>query len=329
MSSKVLSIASALVLSAGLASAEVPKVSADIAPVHSLVSKVMNGLGKPYLIIPAEASPHEYQLKPSEAKSLQESKLVFWIGEDLTPWLEKGLSTLAKNATITTLLKAEGIELLDFREGALFEAHDHSDHDDHDDHDHGKHKKKDDHDDHDDHAGHEGHDHGEHDPHAWLSPSIAKAWLNLIAAKLSEVDPNNASTYFSNASSAIKDLDTLSDEINKILDPIRKEKFVVFHDAYQYFENYFNISASGAISLGDASDPSPARLKEIKDRVEKEDIHCVLAEPQYNEGLVKAVIEGTHANNAIIDPLGVNLEIGPNLYDKLIRNLAINLSNCF
>jgi zinc transport system substrate-binding protein len=329
MTSKVLSIASALVLSAGLASAEVPKVSADIAPVHSLVSKVMNGLGKPYLIIPAEASPHEYQLKPSEAKSLQESKLVFWIGEDLTPWLEKGLSTLAKNATITTLLKAEGIELLDFREGALFEAHDHSDHDDHDDHDHGKHKKKDDHDDHDDHAGHEGHDHGEHDPHAWLSPGIAKAWLNLIAAKLSEVDPNNASTYFSNASSAIKDLDTLSDEINKILDPIRKEKFVVFHDAYQYFENHFNISASGAISLGDASDPSPARLKEIKERVEKEDIHCVLAEPQYNEGLVKAVIEGTHANNAIIDPLGVSLEIGPNLYDKLIRNLAINLSNCF
>ena len=204
MSSKVLSIASALVLSAGLASAEVPKVSADIAPVHSLVSKVMNGLGKPYLIIPAEASPHEYQLKPSEAKSLQESKLVFWIGEDLTPWLEKGLSTLAKNATITTLLKAEGIELLDFREGALFEAHDHSDHDDHDDH-----------------AGHEGHDHGENDPHAWLSPGIAKAWLNLIAAKLSEVDPNNASTYFSNASSANKDLDSLSDEINKILDPIR------------------------------------------------------------------------------------------------------------
>ncbi len=366
MSSKVLSIASALILSAGVASAEVPKVSADIAPVHSLVSKVMNGLGKPYLIIPAEASPHEYQLKPSEAKAIQESKLVFWIGEDLTPWLEKGLSTLAKDATITTLLKAEGIELLDFREGALFEAHDHSDHsdhddhddhndhdhgkhkkkddhDDHDDHDHGKHKKKDDHDDHDDHdhgkhkkkddhddhAGHEGHDHGEHDPHAWLSPGIAKVWLNLIAAKLSEVDPNNASTYFSNASSASKELDTLSDEINKILDPIRKEKFVVFHDAYQYFENHFNISASGAISLGDASDPSPARLKEIKDRVEKEDIHCVLAEPQYNEGLVKAVIEGTHANKAIIDPLGVSLEIGPNLYDKLIRNLAINLSNCF
>ena len=310
MSNKIFSISSAFVLGASFAVADVPKVAVDIAPVHSLVSKVMNGLGEPKLIIPAEASPHEYQLRPSEAKALQEAKLVFWIGEDLTPWLEKGLSTLASEATITALLEVDGIKLLDFREGALFEAHDHDDHSDHDDHD-----------DHD--------DHGEHDPHAWLSPGIAKVWLNLIAAKLSEVDPSNASTYFSNASSANKDLDSLSDEINKILDPIRKEKFVVFHDAYQYFEKHFNISASGAISLGDASDPSPARLKEIKERVEKEDIHCVLAEPQYKEGLVKAVIEGTHANNAVIDPLGVSLEIGPNLYDKLIRNLAINLSKCF
>ena len=135
--------------------------------------------------------------------------------------------------------------------------------------------------------------------------------------------------YIKKAKFGTGELDSLSDEINKILDPIRKEKFVVFHDAYQYFEKHFNISASGAISLGDASDPSPARLKEIKERVEKEDIHCVLAEPQYNEGLVKAVIEGTHANNAVIDPLGVGLEVGPTLYDKLIRNLATNLSNCF
>ena len=326
MSNKIVSMASALALTVGIASADVPKVAVDIAPVHSLVSKVMNGLGKPNLIIPSEASPHEYQLKPSGAKAIQESKLIFWIGEDLTPWLEKSLETLPKDASITTLLEVDGIELLDFREGALFEAHDHSDHedhDDHDDHDHGKNKKKDDHDD------HEGHGHGEHDPHAWLSPGIAKVWLNVIAAKLSEQDPSNASTYFSNASSAAKDLDALSDEINNILDPVRDEKFVVFHDAYQYFEKHFNISASGAISLGDASDPSPARVKEIKDRVENEDIHCVLAEPQYKVGLVKAVIEGTHANMAVIDPLGVGLEIGPTLYDKLIRNLATNLSNCF
>ena len=320
MSNRFIATTSALILSAGITLADAPRVAVDIAPVHSLVSKVMKGIGKPDLIIPAGASPHEYQLRPSEAKSIQDARLVFWIGEDLTPWLEKGLSSLAKEATVTTLLEVDGIELLDFREGALFEAHDHEDHDDHD---HDKHAKKDDHDD------HEGHGHGDHDPHAWLSPKIAKVWLNVIAAKLSEVDPKNAGTYFANANTARQDLDALSEEINKILDPMRDKKFVVFHDAYQYFEKDFNISASGAISLSDASDPSPSRLAEVRKRVFDESVKCVLAEPQFKKGLVKAVIEGTGSNTAVIDPLGIKLQAGPSLYENLIRNLATNLAKCF
>ena len=323
MSNKFLSTTSAFLLSTSILVADIPKVTVDIAPVHSLVSKVMNGVGKPDLIIPAGASPHEYQLKPSNAKSLQNADIVFWIGEDLTPWLEKGLSSLAQDASITSLLDLSGLELLSFREGALFEAHDHGeDHDDHDDHDHDK-KKHDDHDDHDDHA------HGEHDPHAWLSPQIAKIWLNVIAAKLSEVDPDNAAKYFSNAKSARDNVDSLVSEVNSILDPIRDKKFVVFHDAYQYFERDFGISASGAISLGDASDPSPARLAEIRKRVVDEAVECVLAEPQFNQGTVNAVVDGTKANTTVIDPLGVKLEAGPSLYENLIRNLATNLAKCF
>ena len=131
MSNKFLSTTSAFLLSTSMLVADVPKVTVDIAPVHSLVSSVMKGVGKPDLIIPAGASPHEYQLKPSNAKSLEDADVVFWIGEDLTPWLENGLESLAKDASITSLLGVDGIELLSFREGALFEAHDHGDHDDH------------------------------------------------------------------------------------------------------------------------------------------------------------------------------------------------------
>ena len=140
MSNKFLSTTSAFLLSTSMLVADVPKVTVDIAPVHSLVSSVMEGVGKPDLIMPAGASPHEYQLKPSNAKSLEDADVVFWIGEDLTPWLENGLESLAKNASKTSLLGVDGIELLSFREGALFEAHDHGDHDDHDDHYDGKKK---------------------------------------------------------------------------------------------------------------------------------------------------------------------------------------------
>lgn len=359
MSRKLIPLSTTAALMGGTAVADVPNVAVDIAPVHSLVARVMEGVGEPSLIVQPGASPHEYSLRPSEAAALQEADLVFWIGEDLTPWMEDAVATLATNAAVTTLLDADGITLLDFRENALFEAHEHGedeDHDDHghadhaeeedhdhkdhseakdhdhDEHDHEEHAEKDhDHDDHghEDHADHEGHAHGDHDPHAWLSPQNASTWLNVIAAQLSAADPDNAGAYFANASAAREEMEALSAEINTILDPVRGGSFIVFHDAYQYFENDFDFPASGAISISDASDPSPARIAEIQERVRNEGVDCVLAEPQFNPGIVATVLEGTEANTGVIDPLGAALKPGAELYPQLIRDMANTLAECF
>ncbi len=191
---------------------------------------------------------------------------------------------------------------------------------DHDhDHDHG----------HDDHAhGHDGHAHGEHDPHAWLSPDNAAVWLNVIAGKLSAADPDNAGTYFANAAAAREELEAVSADVNATLEAVRGLRFIVFHDAYQYFETAFDFPASGAISIGDATDPSPARIAEIQGRVADESIQCVLSEPQFNPGLVATVLDGTEATTAVLDPLGSDLEPGPDLYPQLLRNLAGSLASC-
>ena len=339
MSRKLLILSLTTALSGGLASAEVPQVAVDIAPVHSLVTRVMGGVGAPTLVIQVGASPHEYNLRPSEAQALQDANLVFWIGSDLTPWLADAIQTLAPNASTTALLESEGTIELEFRESALFEAHahddhdedKHADHDDHDDHDEDKHADHDDHDDHDEdkHADHDDHDdHGTHDPHAWLSPQNAKTWLNVIASKLSAADPKNAGIYFSNAAAGQTEIDALIAEVNVTLEPVRGMNFIVFHDAYQYFENDFDFPASGAISIGDASDPSPARIQEIQGRISNEGIDCVLAEPQFNPGLVATVMDGSEAKTGILDPLGAGLQPGAKLYPELIRNLSKALRNC-
>lgn len=353
MSRKLLPISFTAALMGGTAAADVPSVAVDIAPVHSLVARVMDGVGMPNLVIPAGASPHHYSLKPSEAKALQDSDVVFWMGEDLAPWLENAMETLADDADVTALLKADGTVLHEFREDALFEKHDHGDeerghedehgHDEHaeeehDAHHEDEHAHEDEHDEHaedehdhrdehDEHA-HDDHGHGAHDPHAWLSPSNAAAWLNLIAAELSAADPDNASAYFANAAAGRAEMEAVSAEVNEILAPVRGGSFVVFHDAYQYFEKDFDFPASGAISLSDASDPSPARIAEIQGRVRDEGIECVLAEPQFNPGIVATILDGTKANTAVIDPLGAELELGPNLYPQLIRNMATTLAGC-
>ena len=322
MSRKLLILSLTTALSGGLASAEVPQVAVDIAPVHSLVTRVMDGVGAPNLVIQVGASPHEYNLRPSEAQALQDANLVFWIGSDLTPWLADAIQTLAPNASTTALLESEGTIELEFRESALFEAHAH------DDHDEDKHADHDDHDDHDEdkHADHD--DHGAHDPHAWLSPQNAKTWLNVIASKLSAADPKNAGIYFSNAAAGQTEIDALIAEVNVTLEPVRGMNFIVFHDAYQYFENDFDFPASGAISIADASDPSPARIQEIQGRISNEGIDCVLAEPQFNPGLVATVMDGSEAKTGILDPLGAGLQPGAKLYPELIRNLSKALTNC-
>jgi zinc transport system substrate-binding protein len=321
MSRKLLTLSLTATLIGGTAFADTPQVAVDIAPVHSLVARVMDGVGTPNLIIQPGASPHEYSLRPSEAAALQNADLVFWIGSDLTPWLTDTIETLAPDATVTALLKADGTIELEFREGALFEAHEHDDHADEaqdDGHDN--------HDEHDEEAGHD--DHGAHDPHAWLSPQNAMTWLNVIAGQLSAADPDNAGAYFANAAAGRTEIEVLIDEVNATLDPVRDGQFIVFHDAFQYFEMDFDFRASGAISIGDASDPSPARIAEIQGRIAEQGIDCVLAEPQFNPGLVATVLDGTEAETGILDPLGSDLEPGPALYPQLIRNLSTALAGC-
>ncbi|MGK7652309.1 metal ABC transporter solute-binding protein, Zn/Mn family [Roseovarius sp. B08] len=381
MSRNLLPLSAAVAVLAGPALAEAPQVAVDIAPVHSLVARVMDGVGEPVLIVAPGASPHEYSLRPSEAAAMQDADVVFWIGPDLTPWLEDALGTLSGEARVVTLMEADGTVELPVRENALFEAHDHGDHgdeghddhahdhgheddaahehaehdheeheeaghDEHADHDHEAHEEAghDDHAEHDhadhadhghdehaehdeDHAGH-GHAHGDHDPHAWLSPDNAATWLNAIAASLSAADPDNAGAYYANAAAGREEIDSLKAEIDGILEPARDGSFIVFHDAYQYFEAAFDLTASGAISVSDASDPSPARVAEIRDRVSEAGVTCVMSEPQFSRGIVEAVTDGAAVNVGVIDPLGSDLEPGVQLYPQLLRNLATALAEC-
>ena len=322
MSKNFISLAAGMAMIGGVAMSDTPKVAVDISPVHSLVSRVMLGVGTPDLIVQAGASPHGYTLRPSEAKALQDAQMVFWMGESLSPWMEGALDTLSSDATIITLLETDETILLEFREGAMFEENDHDNHGDEKHDDHGDKK-------HDDHGDEKHEDHGSHDPHAWLSPDNARIWLNLIASQLSIVDPENAGTYFANAAAARSEIEALTIEVNSLLEPVRGKKFIVFHDAYQYFEKAFDLSASGAISLSDASKPSPARIAEIQGRIQEESIDCILSEPQFNKGLVATIMAGSKAKTSVIDPLGVGLKPGPDLYSELIRNMTETLVDCF
>ena len=152
--------------------------------------------------------------------------------------------------------------------------------------------------------------------------------VSVIASRLSDVDPVNSDAYLANAASGRAAIEVLMDDVETTLASVRGREFIVFHDAYQYFETDFDFPASGAISMSDASDPSPARIAEIRGEITEHGVACVLAEPQFNPGLVATVLRGSDARMGIVDPLGAELELGPKFYPKLIRSLSRALTEC-
>ena len=314
------------------ANAEV-KVVTSIKPLHSLASYLMDGVGKPDLIVDGYASPHGFAMKPSHAKMLQNADLIFWVGEDLESFLEKQLSSIAKKAEKIELMEVKGLNVLKFRERNIFDEHDHDDHDDHgkkeddhDDHDHDEHAKKEEHDDHDDHDGHEGHAHGEYDPHIWLDPMNAKVILNEMVEHLIENDAKNAAKYKSNLKKALKEIDKLNKDVKAELS--KSTASIVFHDAYQYFEERYGVNILGAFTVNTDVMPGAEQLAEIREIIEHDKVTCVFSEPQFNPDIIKAVAKDMNIKTGVIDPLGATLDPGKDLYFDLIRNMSASFKGC-
>ena len=299
-----------LASTAAPAMAEVPRVVADMPPVHALVAQVMGDLGTPELLLEKGANAHAFQMRPSQAAGLQEADLVVWIGPQMTPWLDRALGGIS-TARQLRLMESEGTYLQGFGAGA---AHEHG---------------------HDDHAepapeaaGHDGHDHSGTDPHVWLDPTNASLWLGLIAAELSALDPENAATYAANAETAKAEIAALDAEIAATLAPAQGKPLVVYHDAYGYFASHYGLTIAAAIAEGDASGPGAQHIAEIEGLLAKGPV-CLFPEANHDPKLVAQLADATGLNAAgTLDPEGALLAPGPQLYGQMMRGLASTIADC-
>lgn len=300
----------ATMLLAGTAMAA-PAVVASTKPLHALVSAVMGEAGQPSLIVKGAASPHTYSLRPSDAAALESADIVFWTGHGMELFLGDALDSLVTDAVVVELAETPGLTLLPLREGGAFEAHSHGEEDDGHDHDHGH-----------DHA------HGDGDMHFWLDPENAKLMVTEIASTLVEADPNNSVTYLANAEAERLRLDALTLELTETLAPVTGKPFIVFHDAYQYFETRFGLTVAGTVTVSPEVMPGAARIDELRAKVSELGATCVFAEPNFEPAIVRTIVEGTDAKAGTLDPEGASLTEGPDLYPELLRGLATSLLDC-
>ncbi len=290
-------------------------VITSIKPVHSLVSAVMAGVDEPYLMIRGATSPHTFSLRPSDAVRLKSARIVFLVDKSMEVSLAKPVNTLAANARVVMLSDAEGLVFKRLREGGTFEAHDHET-------GHAHEHPEDDH--HEDVHLSE----GSYDMHIWLDPVNAAAMARSIASALAEVDPAHAEIYAANTRVLLHKLEELGAAIDAALLPVRQKPFVVLHDAYQYFEDRFGLSAAGSIIVGSEHSPSALRIRELRNRVRELGAICVFSEPQFDTRLVEVITENTQARIGVLDPLGVAVEDGPDAYFTILHDIAASFQNC-
>ena len=302
------------------------KVVTTIKPLHSLISRIMETRGEPQLIIEGTNNPHTFVFKPSHAKMIEEADIVFWIGEDLEAFMEKPLNSLAKDTKKIAFMDSESIEKLKFREENIFDDHD--DHDGHKDDDHDDHDDHDGHDDeHDDHAGHhDGHNHGEFDAHIWLDPENAKEMVKIIRDELIKIDPEGQRQYSVNAAGATLELDNLINNVEKELS--KDISYIVFHDAYQYFETRFGVKSAGALTLNPDVLPGAKQIADIQDLISDKGIKCIFSEPQYNPKIIETLGNDMNISTGVMDPLGAFIDAGPTMYVELINGIANSIKEC-
>jgi zinc transport system substrate-binding protein len=263
-----------------------PRVVATVAPVHSLVAQIMEGIGRPLLLLPSGASPHGTALRLSQMRALRRADIVFWIGAGFETFLAAPLEAMAGDSRIVTLIEQPGMAPGPARRRAGS------------------------------------------DPHIWLDPENGIRILRAAEAALTAADPANASRYGANLSRAAARLASLDRELADVLKRVEGIPYVVFHDAYGYFERRYRLSPVAHITVAPHRPPGAARLRRIRRTIASGRAGCVFTEPQFPPKLAAMLVAGTEARRGVLDPLGAGLPPGTAHYAALMRNLARALVRC-
>lgn len=288
------------------AEAAVPAVVVSTAPLHGVVSAVMDGAGRPELLLPPAVSVHDFHLKPSDLRKLSHADLVFWGGPALETGLVKALDAAGKTGQSVAVLADPRLTVLPSGEGV---RHEEDEHDDEHEHDHHRH-------------------HGETDGHYWLMPENMAAVAEIAAEKLSAADPENAALYQKNAERVKADIETLKKSGLKTLEPLKGKPYIVFHDAYRYFEKSFGLTSLGALFVDPHHAAGAGRISAAREKIRRSGTVCLFSEPQFSDKKLKAAAEGLSVLFGELDPSGSSLVPGKGFYRDLMGGLIRSFSEC-
>lgn len=281
------------------------KVVVSILPIHSLVSGLMSGINEPYLLINSNQSPHTMTLKPSDARALNQADLIVWVGESLESPLAHLIDQVGDDTETISLLDIPELHLLPIRNSLDWTPHRQPD------------------------EALAAHAHNTNiDNHIWLSPDNARAIVDHLSEVLIRLDPGNRDHYLKNREKLLSRIDEMERNFFANITQISDTPFIVFHDAYQYLEDHFELNAVGSVSISPDRLSGAKHIHLLREKIRRLKARCVFSEPQFKPKLVQTLVSDTEASAGKLDPLGGELSPGEDAYFDLMQNLSQNLAAC-
>lgn len=283
------------------------RVLTSIKPLQLIAAAVQDGVGAPEVLLPPGASPHNFALRPSDVRRVQEVELLYWIGPDMESFLPRVLSNRSlPNVPVQNL---PGLQLRHFGEEQTAEHG-------HDEHEHAEAEH--------DHA----HRPGSLDAHLWLLPANARVIAMRMAADLSAADPANAARYQANAQAFSQRLTALDQRLQARLAGVQGQAYFVFHEAFDYFEAAYGLKHAGVFSVASEVQPGARHVAQMRERLQAAGPTCVFSEPPLRPRLAQTLSAGLPVTLAELDALGSGVPVSAQGYEQLLENLAGSLAGC-
>ncbi len=287
-------------------------VVASLKPLGFIASAIADGVTETQVLLPDGASEHDYSLRPSDAKRLQNADLVVWIGPEMEAFMDKSTQSISAGKKVT-IAQLDGVKPL-LMKGADDDGDEGAEEGDHD-HAHGE-------------KGDAHHHHGEYNMHLWLSPEIARLSAVAIHDKLVELMPQSRARLDANLKDFEANLAATDKQVANELAPVKGKGYFVFHDAYGYYEKHYGLTPLGHFTVNPEIQPGAQRLHQIRTQLVEQKATCVFAVPQFRPAVVESVARGTNVRMGTLDPLGTNIQLSKESYPAFLTQLATQYASC-
>lgn len=247
-----------------------PVFVTTINPIAQIIGEVAGTRAEVVCLMPPAASPHTFSPDPSDVRKAGAAHALFYVSENADGWAAK-LPSEKKYKLLDMLPEKHRMRFSETIPGFP--------------------------------------DSTAIDPHFWTDPLTVKALVPIIADTLAKLDPENASSYRTNADLFIKRLNLLDRQVESILRDIKGKHVFLFHPSFLYLMNRYGLKYGGAIEPFPGKEPTPRTIVRLSKKIKSLGVKAIFSEPQLPDSPADVVADEAGVFVYELDPIGAKKQL--------------------